>query len=818
MRFLSSVAVVLLTLALLPLTATTAAAQPGESRAQLEVTDITPSVVGPGAPGEVTISGRITNTGDRTITGLEARVQRGDAVDAPDDVQRALQDDVASATVPQFAPVTDTLAPQQQAPFEVRIPLAGGPSSLQIDRNGVYPLLVNINGEPQYGGRERIAEGRFLLPVTATPGNPPSPPPAATPTTLLVPLVDRPRMEREATPGQRTILADDQLSESLAPGGRLSDLVQAVGEEAGSGSPLAGGLCFAVDPDLIATASAMQDGYQVRQPDGSLQEGIGAGAAELWLGQLREVTQGRCVIPLPYADADVVALGRADLPDLIKGALDGADLIERELNVQTRRDVLWPIDGALGEPAASELGDFGIDTLLTQPSALGLSAEERAPVSVDTDNPEYRPTAQPIDPLLTAALDPQRAETGTAPAPAPGNGLLTAQDALGALTVRARTQTEPPAPSVLAPPRRWDLAAGDLRGLLGGLRQLTEQGFVRPAGLPSGPDGADGGSGSDEQAPPEQDGQPPEEGGQSPEQGGDGDREPAEPPGEQLPPARLNYPVLAGANEIRPALLQDLAALNYKVGDLFRSSERDPAIDVEPGVLTTPLRNGLLRAASSAWRGEPDAARTWLDTGESTLDGVLAGVQVDEFSGKVTLAASNSPIPLTVTNRLPVTVFVELKVARNPGLEVQDLGVLAIPAQGSRQFWPETETSRVGEFRVDVSVQTPSGTQLGSTRRLQLESNAYGPFTIVLTAGAGLLLVALAGRRIVRRVRNGRNTAEDGAGSAAPSSGSASDTPGRSENPGGTEQARDPDGKAPAWNAESRGAVGAWPGDPHHRQ
>lgn len=808
MRFLLHVAVVLLTLALLPLTATTATAQQGETRAQLEVTDITPSVVGPDAPGEVTISGRITNTGDRTISDLEARVQRGNAVTTDNDVQRALQGEVASATEPQFAPVTDTLEPQQQAPFEVRIPLNEGPSSLQINRNGVYPLLVNINGRPDYGGRERVAEGRFLLPVTATPDNPPAPPPAATPTTLLVPLVDRPRMEREATPGQQTILADDQLSESLAPGGRLSDLVQAVSEEAGSGSPLAGGLCFAIDPDLIATASAMRGGYLVREPDGSLREGIGAASAELWLRQLREVTQGRCVIPLPYADADVVALGRADLPDLIKGALDGANLVERELNVQPRRDVLWPIDGALGEPAASQLGEVGVDTLLTQPSALGLSPEERAPVSVGTDDPEYRPTAQPIDPLLTAALDPGRAETGTGTALAPptGSGLLTAQDALGALTVRAQTQTEPPAPSVLAPPRRWDLAAGDLRGLLRGLRALTEQGFVRPTGLPSGPDGVAG------EAPPEQGGQNPEQGG-----GNNGGQDPAEPPGEQLPPARLNYPVLAGANEIRPSLLRDLAALNYKVGDLFRSSERDPAIDIEPAVITTPLRNGLLRAASSAWRGEPDAARAWLDTGKSTLDGVLAGVQVDEFSGKVTLAASNSPIPLTVTNRLPVTVFVELKVARNPGLDVQDLGVLAIPAQGSRQFWPETETSRVGEFRVDVSVQTPSGTQLGSTRRLQLESNAYGPFTIILTAGAGLLLVALAGRRIVRRVRGGKNTPEDDGDGSAPET-SGSDTPERTENTGGAGQRRDPDGKAPRRNAESRGAVGAWPGEPHHRQ
>jgi hypothetical protein len=733
-----------------PAAVPSARAQGAQVDTHMEVTKITPSVVAPGSPGELTISGVLTNTGTRPIAHFRARLEHGAPASSEAYVHDALQQDAPTTAQTTFTPVAGALGPGQRTPFELRVPLAGGPNSLQITSPGVYPVMLNVNGQSAEG-RSRVAEARFLLPVLSTPGGPPpARPPQETPATMLVPIVDFPRMEREATPGQRAILVDDRLSRDLAPHGRLSDLVQAVDDSVGPGSPLGSSLCFAIDPDLLATANSMKDGYLIREPDGGLRDGIGAGAAQLWLRKLQAVTKGRCVIALPYGDADVVALGRAGLPDLIKGALDGSAVVQRTLDVEPRRDVLWPIDGALDEPAVSELSGMGVKTLLMDPEAMS-PGDATSPMGLRGQQPSTAPTIHPIDRLLSQALDPTRAatnrSTNLSPPPTPPNGALSGQNTVGALAYRATLGYRPGAREILAPPRRWNLDGDELRGMLRGIQQLSEAGLIKPTGLPtSGTSSA----------------QPPSAGT-------------TQPPPDQLPAADLAYPVTSATSEIHQQVLDDVAKRNYKVGDLYRSSEADPATNVEPAALTTPLRNGLLRAASSAWRGNVGASRYWLQKAGSTLDETLSRVQVDDFGGEVNLGSPTAPIPLTVTNRLPVTTRVELEVSGPPGVKTKQLGVLKIPALGSRQFWLDTEVHRVGTFSVDVTMWTEGKTQLGSTRRLQLESNAYDPFTLVFTYGAGGLLLLLFARRVIRKVKANRAaktaTGEESASPESPQSG-----------------------------------------------
>ena len=40
--------------------------------------------------------------------------------------------------------------------------------SLDIGAPGVYPLLVNVNGTPDYGEPARLDNARFLLPVVGS--------------------------------------------------------------------------------------------------------------------------------------------------------------------------------------------------------------------------------------------------------------------------------------------------------------------------------------------------------------------------------------------------------------------------------------------------------------------------------------------------------------------------------------------------------------------------------------------------------------------------------------------------------------------------
>ncbi|WP_243790603.1 DUF6049 family protein [Saccharopolyspora gloriosae] len=736
MRCLLAAVVAVLLISGIPITVARTASAQGDSATQLEVTKVTPSVVS-GAPGEVTISGRITNTTGDTINGIEARVQRGYPTQSVPAAQDALRGNAATVNETSFRPLIDTLAPGQQAPFELRVPV-NGPDSLELTEPGVFPLLVNVNGQPGDGGRARIGEAHFLLPSLAPPAKPAQP----TPFAMLLPIVDYPRMQQEGTPGQRAVLADDALAGSLTPGGRLYDLVQSVVDNAGAGSPLGNGLCFAIDPDLVATVQAMSRGYQVRQADGGMRDGTGSASAQLWLNKLREATEGRCVLALPYADSDVVALDHADLPDLIKGSLDGASLVQQVLGVEPRRSVLWPIEGALDESTARKLADFGINTMLMEPSAM--STESLAPSRLY----ENGPVGVPVDPLLSEALDPMHGSPLETTAMSPdGNGAAAVQNTLGALAFRATAGAQGGATSVLAPPRRWNLSGEDLRALLDGMRGLTEAGYLRPAGLP-------------------------ETTGQ------------AEQSESALPVAGLDYPQENAAEEIPQPVLDQLAEQNYKVGDLYRSSEKDPAADLEPAALTTPLRNGLLRGASSAWRENPPAARHWVRVATDTLNGVLARVRLDEFAGKITLTASNAPIPMTVTNDLPVTVSVRLRIPATAGIETRDLGVIRVPAQGRRHFRLETEVHRAGQFTVDMDVTTEAGTELGPAKRIQLQSYTYDPFTVGLTAIASALLVILSGRRILRRLRGRRDrlAAANGSGATSVPPPSASET----TNPGMT--------------------------------
>ena len=113
------------------------------------------------------------------------------------------------------------------------------------------------------------------------------------------PLVDVPVRLADGT------FANDSLAAAIAPGGRLDRLLQ-------SGAALSEGaaVTWAIDPDLVETIADMGDdnGYQVVTPDNGTVPGGGGDLARAWLERLRIATAGEDVLPLPYADPDLVAL------------------------------------------------------------------------------------------------------------------------------------------------------------------------------------------------------------------------------------------------------------------------------------------------------------------------------------------------------------------------------------------------------------------------------------------------------------------------------------------------------------------------------
>jgi hypothetical protein len=129
------------------------------------------------------------------------------------------------------------------------------------------------------------------------------------------------------------------------------------------------------------------------------------------------------------------------------------------------------------------------------------------------------------------------------------------------------------------------------------------------------------------------------------------------------------------------------------------------------------------------------------------------GVKVLQPGTVYSLASSDSPLPLTISNDLPVAVDVRVVLSGTQGLRVKPVATKTVPAQSTLPLLLPAEVVRSGSFVVDAGVTTPGGTALGPPSRLQLRSTAYGTVTLVLTICAFVALVGLSLFRIVRRFR-----------------------------------------------------------------
>jgi hypothetical protein len=140
----------------------------------------------------------------------------------------------------------------------------------------------------------------------------------------------------------------------------------------------------------------------------------------------------------------------------------------------------------------------------------------------------------------------------------------------------------------------------------------------------------------------------------------------------------------------------------------------------------------------------------------SQLDELRRSVRIVAPPGPYSLAASDSPLLITVSNELPVGMQVELTLSETAGMRAGEVGLQLVPARSTRQLVIPAKVNRAGRFSVDARLSTPGGTALGEPSTLQLRSAAFSRVTVALTAVAGAALVLLVARRFVRRVRSRR--------------------------------------------------------------
>ncbi|MDT7745335.1 MAG: hypothetical protein QOE59_4413 [Actinomycetota bacterium] len=723
------VAVVAALAVLLPGVGSAQQAAPGGVALTLDST--VPRVVTADGPPELVVTGRLTNRGALPVRDVGVRVQRGASVSTDRGVGAALDGAVSAdgpgAAAPGFTPIVAELDPEADVPFTVRAPLRGSTdSSLALTTPGVYPVVVDVNGTPGTAAAPaRVAAARLLLPVTGVPGGAtaPLPPAGRAPTvSLLWPLADRPR-RLPVPPGAPALLADDSLATSFAPGGRLAGLVDALDRAAPVGSPAAASVCLVVDADLLETASDMSGGYQVRTPDGTA-PGTGATAAGARLAAVRDAARGRCVLALPYADADLLATSRGNMSDLTTAA---RTLGERRtadlLGVAPVPDATAPAGGLLDERSLADLAGGGARSVVVDGAGLAGGVPPEG-VGRFAGEAGAAPLALATDPLAGQALAPRPVASDTSTSPAGTGAGLATQDALGVVTLRALAAgtapaTAPPTTTVLAPPTDWAVDQAEAEALLAGVGDLARRGLVAP--LDAGTLLATGAA-----------------------------RGPA------VPPVALGSGDRVAASDQSPAVLDEIRGVRDDQRDLLAASRQDHTGAPTPSDFVEPLTGALLRSLSAAGRGDPALQRAAADDVAAQMRTLRGMVHVVQPGGSYSLGSSDAPLLLTVENQLPVAVDVTVALEPTPGVRVSPVPVRRVPAFGSVQFQVALDVGRSGQFTVDATARTPGGDPLGPTSRLLLRSTAYGTITVWLTASAAVVLVSLASLRVARRVRRAR--------------------------------------------------------------
>ncbi|MGH3532714.1 MAG: hypothetical protein ACRDSX_12435 [Mycobacterium sp.] len=737
-----------------------AAGEPGATPFVLvRVDQVTPNVVTTTSEPTVAVRGIVTNVGDRPVHDVMVRLEHAAAVNTSAGLRTNLDGSADQyEAVADFLTVANELQRGQQAGFSLSAPLrALTKPSLGIDRPGVYPLLVNANGTPDYGEPARLDDARFLLPVVGVPRDPLDAsgdalgsvvaPDTSKPVaiTMLWPLADRPRLAPGAPGGTIPVrLMDDELATSLATGGRL-DILLAAAEfatrrDVDPDGAVGRSLCLAVDPDLLVTVNAMTGGYVVSDgasdsPDSAAQQpgtpthpGTGQAAAATWLDRLRALAHRMCVAPIPYAQADLDAVQRIGDAGLSAIATSSAgDIVDHILGVTSVRGATLIPDGSLTRRTTDLLSANG-DTVVI--AAADSATEDSAAGAVTTANTAPRRlsgqvVAAPFAPAVGATL----AATGSDPvAPtyleaAPtvrlrhDSDTARRQDALGSMLWRGLHPGVGPRTEILLPPTNWKLQSDDAGAILTTLATAIRSGLAVPRPLPA--------------------------------LIADASTVPAV--------SEAPQPADADAGE-RGRFGDDITAeIANEVGRLWgltAALTTDARTGLSGVGYTAPLREDMLRAVSQS---EPPDTRNGLaqhrlEIVGNTIDDLFGAVTIVNPSGSYTLATEHSPLPLALHNGLAVPIRVRLQVDTPPGMTVTDIGEIELPP-GYLPLRVPIEVNFTQRVAVDVALRTPDGVPLGEPARLSVHSNAYGKVLFAITLTAAAMLVTLAGRRLWHRFR-----------------------------------------------------------------
>jgi hypothetical protein len=169
----------------------------------------------------------------------------------------------------------------------------------------------------------------------------------------------------------------------------------------------------------------------------------------------------------------------------------------------------------------------------------------------------------------------------------------------------------------------------------------------------------------------------------------------------------------------------------------------------EPEGEADRLRRSILYAEASQYIGNEGSGRIWMDAVNGVIDRTFSRLKPDT-SRRLTFTSRSGTIPLRMGDpgdRI-LNVKVELASSRVDFLDGNERSVRLDQANQVISF--KVEVKAAGLSTIDVFVLAPDGAIL-SRSELAVRSTAINPTALVITIGAGLVLVGLWSRRLFRR-------------------------------------------------------------------
>lgn len=726
----------------------------------LQLDSIAPRVAD--ASETVTINVTLTNRTSDTISDLSLRTQRSEAL--PSSAQASLamaEPETTYSTVTQFSdPVT--LGPRASTTVPITVPLqAPAPEGLSVTSGGVYPILVNANGSAGDGILRQLAETRTLLPVRGGEEQeplddasdltlPPTDQPDATiddeeaaprplsmvwPITEPVPVV--PGETGDAPESPELILSNNSLSESMSEGGRLNRMVTSLAEalDGPGGQELGFSTCIAIDPELVLAAKRMSSGYLiggersdptstgVRLRDSwTHNDGIDAepassedtSAAGAWLNSLRDLTEGQCVISMPWANASASGVASLGDPDLTSIWLSGDSYLRDILDVEPVESVLLPPEGQLSARSVDTLAGTGTTTALVASTSVTAESQIQPGAAVELPH-NLRAVTTPTDLSTTLAA------TGSDPSVAGysrelgrhrldiDSSVARMQTAVG--TLHSELDDGGDGALFIIPPGDWSVDEADINEWFGAVLQTFADGRAAPTAFADaiGPiaDAASAGPGNVSTSVTD--------------------------PGEVT------------ASEIGRATQQ----ARY-TSELTGLMVEEPDIALTPAGFTLPINRDILRSISVFGRNNAEEydsavarAREIQEHTGSMIQGLRESVRLITPGSRYTRATGASPVAVVAGNGLPLPVDATV-VLDGDDMSSPLHEPTRIPARGSLtlQLYPDVDQADSRRSDLQVRLETPDGRAISAPVAITVQSGLGSGLFFVLTAlfllGAGI--------------------------------------------------------------------------------